>query len=120
MPSSSSDFASCVAPQMLASVEYAFSVRVAVREVVRDEELAHLLAPAELVDEVVVEPRLVDAQVGVDQQPVPVEPLDVVALVGAAVAPDVDAVVVHRPHQQRAGDRPPERCRVEVRPARGA
>ena len=68
----------------------------------------------------VVEPRLVDPQGRVDQQPVAVEALDVVALVGAAVAPDVDAVVVHRPHQQRAGDGAPERRGVEVRPAGGA
>ena len=62
VPSSSSDFASCVAPQMLASVLYAFSLRVAVRQVALDEELAHLGATAELGDELLVEPRLVDAQ----------------------------------------------------------
>ena len=91
---------------------------VAVRQVAREQQLAHLLAPAELVDEVVVEPRLVDAQVRVDEQAVAVEALDVVALVGGAVAPDVDAVVLHRPHEQRAGDGAAERRRVEVRAAR--
>ncbi len=93
--------------------------RVAVRQVAGGEELAHALAAAELVDERRVEPRLVDPQVRVDQQPVAVEALDVVALVGRAVAPHVDAVVGHRPHQQRAGDGPPERRRVEVRLAGG-
>ena len=92
--------------------------RVAVRQAALDEELAHLRAAAELVDELRVEPRLVDAQVRVDQQAVAVEALDVVALVGRAVAPDVDAVVAHRPHEQRAGDRAPERRGVEVRACR--
>ena len=77
-------------------------------------------AAAELVDERRVEPRLVDPQRRVDHQAVAVEALDVVALVGRAVAPHVDAVVLHRPHEQRAGDRAPERRRVEVRPAGGA
>ena len=118
--SSSSDLASWVAPQMLASVEYAFSVGSRYGRSRGDEELAHLGPAAELVDELLVEPRLVDPQRRVDEQAVAVEALDVVALVGGAVAPDVDAVVVHRPHEQRAGDGPPERRRVEVRPAGGA
>ena len=93
--------------------------RVAVRQAAADEELAHLGPAAELGDELRIEPRLVDAQAAVDEQPVAVEALDVVALVGGAVAPHVDAVVAHRPHQQRAGDRPPERRGVEVRLAGG-
>ena len=88
--------------------------RVAVGEVVGDEELAHAPAATELVDEVGVEPGLVDPQVGVDEQPVAVETLDVVALVRRTVAPDVDAVVAHRPDEERSGDRPAERGRVEV------
>ena len=60
--SSSSDLASWVAPQMLASVEYAFSVGSRYGRPRGDEELAHLGAPAELVDELLVEPRLVDPQ----------------------------------------------------------
>ena len=78
------------------------------------------VAAAELGDEVGVEPRLVDAQVGVGEQAVAVEPLDVVALEGRAVAPDVDAVLVHRAHQQRAGDGAAERRGVEVGAAAGA
>ena len=58
---------------------------VAVRQVVGQEPGAHLPAAAELADERRVEPRLVDAQVRVGQQPVPVEPLDVVALERRAV-----------------------------------
>ena len=70
--------------------------RGAVRQAALGEPLAHLLAPAELGDERAVEPRLVDAQLRVREQPVAVEALDVVALVGRAVAPDLDAVLVHR------------------------
>ena len=84
------------------------------------EPLAHLGPAAELVDELRVEPGLVDPQRGVGQQPVAVEPLDVVALEGRAVAPDVDAVLVHRADEQRARDRAAQRGRVEVRPAAGA
>ena len=90
---------------------------VAVGQVVRGQPLAHLVPAAELGDEVRVEPGLVDQQVGVGEQPVAVEALDVVALEGRAVAPDVDAVLVHRPHQHGAGDGPPERRGVEVRAA---
>ena len=63
-----------------------------------DEVFAHLLAAAEFVDEGLVQPRLVDLQRWIGQQAVAVEALDVVALVGAAVAPDVDAVFAHRHH----------------------
>ena len=90
---------------------------VAVGQVVGEQPLAHLPAAAELADEGRVQPRLVDAQVRVGQQPVAVEPLDVVALERRAVAPDLDVVLEHRPHQQRAGDRPAQRGGVEVGPA---
>ena len=93
---------------------------VPVGQPVLGEPLAHLGAAAELVHEVRVQPRLVDPQLGVGEQPVAVEPLDVVALERRAVAPDVHAVLVHGAHQHRAGDRPAERRGVEVRPAAGA
>ncbi len=84
-----------------------------------DEERGHLRAAAELVDEGLVEPRLVDLEVGVGEQPVAVEALDVVALEGGAVAPDVDVVFLHRRDEHRAGDARPMRRGVEVRDARG-
>jgi hypothetical protein len=59
------------------------------------EVLAHLLAAAEGVDELRVEPGLVDLQAGVDEHAVAVEALDVVALVGGAVAEDVHVVAAH-------------------------
>ena len=62
-----------------------------------------------------VEPRLVDAQVRIREQAVAIEALDVVALVRAAVAPDVDVVLAHRDDEHRAGDGAAERRRVEVR-----
>ena len=52
---------------------------------------------------------------GFVEQPVAEEPLDVVALVGRPVTPDVDAVLVHRVDEQRARDGAAERRRVEVR-----
>ena len=93
---------------------------VAVGQVALGEPLAHLRAAAELVDEVGVQPRLVDAQRRVGEQAVAVEPLDVVALERRAVAPDVDAVLVHGADQHGAGDRAAERRGVEVRAAAGA
>ena len=87
---------------------------VAIGQVVLDQPAAHLGAAAELADEVGVEPRLVDPQARVGQQAVAVEPLDVVALEGRAVAPDVHVVGLHRPHQHGAGDGPAERGGVEV------
>lgn len=86
----------------------------------REQPLRHLLAPAELGHEVRVEPGLVDAQVRVGEQTVAVEPLDVVALEGRAVAPDLDVVLEHRPDQQGPGDRAAERRGVEVRAPGGA
>ena len=93
---------------------------VPVRQVALGEPRAHLVTAAQLVHEVGVEPRLVDAQLGVREQAVAVEPLDVVALERRPVTPDVDAVLVHRPHQHRAGDRAAQRRGVEVGPAAGA
>src|SRR6185312_9622292 len=87
---------------------------VAVREVVRGQPLGHLLAAAQFGDEVRVQPRLVDAQPRVGQQAVAVEALDVVALVGGAVAPDVHPVFAHRAHQQGAGHGTSQRGGVEV------
>ena len=81
--------------------------------------LGHLLAAAELVDERLIEPRLVDAQARVREQAVAVEPLDVVALERAAVAPDVDVVFLHRDDEHRAGDGAADRRGVEVGHAGG-
>ena len=116
----SRSLASCVAPSMLLSVRVRLLDAHLVVEAVGDEVLAHFLAAAQLVDETLIEPGLVDLQVRIGEQPVAVEALDVVALVGAAIAPDVDAVVAHRHHEGRAGDRAPERRGVEVGGAAGA
>ncbi len=92
----------------------------AVGQVAGEQPLAHLGAATQLGHETGVQPWLVDAQPRVRQQPVAVEPLDVVALVGGAVAPDVDLVLGHRAHQQGAGDGAAERGGVEVGEPRGA
>ena len=90
---------------------------VPVGQAAGEQPLGHLLAAAELADEAGVQPRLVDPQRRVGEQAVPVEPLDVVALEGGAVAPDLHVVIEHRPHQQRARDGPPERGGIEIGPA---
>src|SRR5262249_37170813 len=51
---------------------------------------------------------------------VPIEPVDVVALVRAAVTEDVDLVFAHRAHDRRRGDGSADRRRVVVLPPRGA
>ena len=89
---------------------------VPVGQIAGEQPLGHLLAAAELADEAGVQPRLVDPQARVGEQAVPVEPLDVVALEGGAVAPDLHVVLEHRPHQQRARDGPAERGGVEIGP----
>ena len=88
--------------------------RGAVGQVAGQQPFAHLGPAAQLGHELPVQPGLVDAQPGVGQQAVAVEPLDVVALVGRPVAPDVDLVVGHGADQQGAGDGPAERGGVEV------
>ena len=87
---------------------------VPVRQAVADQPLRHFLAAAELADEVRVQPWLVDPQRRVGQQAVPVEALDVVALEGGAVAPDVDVVFLHGDDQHGAGDCAADGGGVEV------
>src|SRR5690606_24609717 len=79
----------------------------------------HFRTAAELIDEALVEPGLVDLQVRDGQQAVAVEALDVVALEGAAVATDVDVVFLHGGHQHRAGDGAADGSGVEVGDAGG-
>src|SRR5699024_8784933 len=79
-----------------------------------DQPLGHFLTTAELFDEFRVQPRLVNLQVRVGHQTVTVEPLDIVALVGRAVAPDVHAVVFHSANQQGSGHSTAKRRGVEV------
>src|SRR3954466_5300611 len=90
-----------------------------VRKTLGGHERRHLGAAAELVDELLVEPGLVDLETRIGEQAVAVEALDVVALEGRAVAPDVDAVFLHRRDQHRAGDRTAERRGVEIGDAAG-
>ena len=66
-----------------------------------------------------VEPGLVDLEVRVDEEAVAVEALDVVALEGGAVAPDVDAVFLHGGDEHGAGDGAADGRGVEVGDAGG-
>ncbi len=81
-------------------------------------EGGHLGAAAEFVDEGGVEPGLVDLEAGIDEQAVAVEALDVVALEGRTVAPDVDVVLLHGGDEHGAGDGAADGRGVEVRDAR--
>ncbi len=85
-----------------------------VRQADFDEVFAHLFAAAERVDELLIEPRLVDLQVRVGQDAVAIETLDVVALVGAAIAEDVHVVFTHRADDRGRGHGATERRGVEV------
>jgi hypothetical protein len=90
-----------------------------VAEAVGRHEGGHFGAAAQFVDERLVQPGLVDLQRRVGQQAVAVEALDVVALEGAAIAPDVDVVLLHGGHQHGAGDGAADRGGVEVGDAGG-
>jgi hypothetical protein len=76
-----------------------------VRQADLDQVLAHLFAAAEGVHELLIEPGLVDLEVRVGQDAVAIEALDVVALVGAAVAEDVHVVFAHGANDGGGGDR---------------
>ena len=80
--SNSRSLASWVAPRMLESVRVGFFGGHLVAEASLGHEGGHFGAAAELFDELRVEPGLVDLELGVDEQAVAVEALDVVALVG--------------------------------------
>src|ERR1700679_148813 len=90
-----------------------------VAEAGRGHEGGHLGAAAEFVDEGGVEPGLVDLEVGVDEEAVAVEALDVVAFEGGAVAPDVDVVLLHGGDEHGAGDGSADGRGVEVGDAGG-
>ena len=92
----------------------------AVGKVTSKEPFAHLVTTTEFIDEVSIKPRLVNAQGRVCHQTVTVEALNVIALVGGSVTPNVHAVFVHRTNQHGAGDSTTQRGGVEVGLARGA
>src|SRR5947209_5364317 len=73
------------------------------------------MAPRQFVNESLIEPGLVDAQVRVCQQTVAIEALDVVPLIGAAITPDMDVILFHRADQHRARYGTAKRRGIEVR-----
>ena len=91
-----------------------------VAKAVGGHEGRHFGATTQLVNEQLVQPGLVDLQARVGEQTVAVKALDVVALEGAAIAPDVDVVLLHRGHQHGAGHGAAQRGGVEVGDAAGA
>ena len=88
-------------------------------EAVGNQKFAHFVATAEFVDKLLVEPRFVDFQRGIGQEAVAVETLDVVAFVGAAVAPDIHIVFFHGGNEHGAGHGAAQRRGVEIGDAAG-
>ena len=79
-----------------------------------NHEFGHFLTAAQLIDKVAIQPRFVNFQLGIGQQTIAVETLDIVAFVSAAVAPDVYAIFFHRCNQHGAGHRAAQRGGVKV------
>ena len=96
-----------------------FFSRPFVLEAVGDQEFAHFVAAAEFVNELLVEPRFVDFQRGIGEQTITVETFDVVAFVGATVAPNVHVVFFHGGNEHGAGYGAAKRRGVEIGHAAG-
>ena len=78
------------------------------------QEGGHFSAAAEFLDEGNVEPGLINFQARIGEQPVAVEALNVVALIGRTVTPDVHAVFTHGGNEHRTRYSAAERRGVEV------
>ena len=84
------------------------------------KQLGHLFATPELAVEIVVQPRLVDLQTRIGQQPVTVKSLDVIALVSTPIPPNLYLIALHGLNQHRAGDGSANGRGIEIRnPGRG-
>ena len=79
----------------------------------------HLSPATQFINKQLIQPGFVDLERRVGQQAVTVKTLDVIALEGAAVAPDVDVVLLHGRHQHGAGHSATDRGGVEVGEAAG-
>src|SRR5690606_30180845 len=80
----------------------------------------HFRPATEFVDERLIKPRLIDLQAGIGQQAVAVKALDIVALVGTAIAPDIDVVFLHGRNKHGARYSAPYGRGIEIRdPCRG-
>ena len=86
-------------------------------EAVGVEELRHFCAAAEFINEILIQPGLINFQTRVGQETVAVEAFNIVTFIRAAVAPDVDAVFLHRSDQPRAGHGAAKRSRVVINTA---
>ncbi|CGW22455.1 Uncharacterised protein [Salmonella enterica subsp. enterica serovar Typhi] len=72
------------------------------------------MTAAQLIDKVGIQPRFVNLQLGVGQQAVTIETFNIVAFIGAAVAPDIHAVFFHCGDQHRAGHGTAQRRGIEI------
>src|SRR5262249_19205187 len=76
--------------------------------------LGHFFTPAEFGDKLRIQPRLVNAQIWICKQAVPVEPFDIVAFESTAVTPDIDVVLFHRNDEHRARNSASDRRCIEI------
>ncbi|CZV41535.1 Uncharacterised protein [Enterobacter hormaechei] len=77
------------------------------------------MTATQLVDEVGIQPRFVDLQLGVGQQAITIETFNIVAFIGATVPPDVHAIFFHGGNQHSAGDGTTQRGGIEIGQAAG-
>ena len=89
-------------------------LRITIWQIVLGQPLTHFGTSTKFMDEVSIKPRLVDPQSRVGQQAIAIEALDVIALEGRTITPDVDTVFMHCPHQQGASHRTAQRGGVEI------
>ena len=88
--------------------------RCLVRKFASGQELAHFGTATHLVNECGVEPWLIDAKSRIHHEAIAIEALNVVALVGAAVTPNVNAIFLHGANKQRASNCAAKWCCIEV------
>ena len=93
----------CCAPNVCVGGVRLFS-RCFVRKLARCKELAHLRTATHFINEGGVKPWLVNAKRWIHHEAIAIETFDVVALVGAAIAPDINAVFLHGAHEQCSGN----------------
>ena len=86
-----------------------------IRKIVFFKKAAHFCATAKFSNKSFIQPRLVDPKLRVHHEPVAVEALNIVSLVGGPITPDVNAIIVHSSNQKCSGDGSAKRGCVEIR-----
>ncbi len=79
-----------------------------------NHEFRHLMTTTQFVDEVGIQPRFVNLQLGVGQQAITIETFDIVAFIGTAVTPDIHAIFFHGGNQHGARHGAAQRSGIEI------